>query len=351
MQSAIALRAPRLTAGTASCPTLKLSAVWLHLRQLAIGALLLASWQSPAAPATAFRTIKLATWNLEWLLTPSAFATLKGHCSSDDEFRRSAPRALPCNVAGRLERSAVDLAMLARYARSLNADVIAVQEVDGVNAARQVFADHEFCFTRSPALQNAGFAIRRGIPFRCEEDLVALSQDDAVRRGAAVVLFPGTADELHLLGVHLKSGCSSQRLDSPSKACGRLARQGPVLGNWVAAQSRAGHRFALLGDFNRDLLGEGGDGLWHQINRANAPGERLVSVASRADFRNCAIGLNHSGFIDYILLSPGLATRLVTDSVQRMTYSTVDAAHFKLSDHCPLAARLMLVSSPNEAAH
>ena len=326
-------------------------AVWLHLRLLAIGAVLLASWQSPAAPAPAFRTIKLATWNLEWLLTPSTFSALNGHCSTDDDFRRSAPRQLPCDVAGKLERSAVDLRMLARYARSLDADVIAVQEVDGVNAARQVFADHEFCFTRSPALQNAGFAIRHGIPFRCEEDLVALSQGDAVRRGAAVVLFPGTADELHLLGVHLKSGCSSQRLDSHSKACDRLARQGLVLENWVESQSRAGHRFALLGDFNRNLLGERGDGLLRQINRANAPGERLISVASRTDFRNCATGQRHSGFIDYILLGAGLAPRLVTDSVHRVTYSTADAAHFKLSDHCPLAARLMLVSGSHDATH
>lgn len=321
-------------------------------RALAVGvASLLASWPLLAAPpGDPPRMLKLATWNLEWLLTPVTFAALKGHCSTDDDTRRASPRQLPCDVAAGLERSAVDLATLARYAQSLNADVIALQEVDGANAARQVFANHQFCFTRSPGLQNAGFAIRAGIPFRCGEDVVALSQGDAVRRGVTVVLFPGSANELHLLGVHLKSGCSRQRLDSRNQACERLARQGPVLENWVAAQARAGHRFALLGDFNRDLLGEHGDGLWRQINRADSPSERLVSVANRADFRNCAPGLNHSGFIDYILLGASLAPSLITDSVQRMTYSTRDVAHFKLSDHCPLAARLRLVSAPQDAA-
>jgi endonuclease/exonuclease/phosphatase family metal-dependent hydrolase len=319
-------------------------------RAPAIGIALLASWQFSTAPAGEPPTLKLATWNLEWLLTPSTFAALKGHCSADDDSRRVSPRQLPCDVAGNLERSAVDLATLARYARALDADVIALQEVDGANAARQVFADYEFCFTRSPALQNAGFAIRRGIPFRCGEDVLALSQGDAMRRGVTVVLYPGSASELYLLGVHLKSGCSSQRLDSHNKACERLARQGPVIENWVATEARAGHRFALLGDFNRNLLGEHGDGLWQQINRGNSPAERLVSVASRADFRNCAPGMNHSGFIDYILLGATLAPRLVTDSIQRVTYSTADAAHFKLSDHCPLAARLTLVSAPHDAA-
>jgi endonuclease/exonuclease/phosphatase family metal-dependent hydrolase len=314
-------------------------------------AALLASSQLLAAPDGAPpHTLKLATWNLEWLLTPATFATLRGHCNADNS-RRDSPRQLPCDVAAGLERSAVDLGTLARYAQSLDADVIALQEVDGANAARQVFADHEFCFTHSPVLQNAGFAIRRGIPFRCEADIMALSQGDAVRRGVTVVLFPGSANELHLLGVHLKSGCSSQRLDSHGKACERLARQGPVLQHWVAAQARAGHRFALLGDFNRDLLGEHGDGLWREINRGDSPAERLISVASRGDFRNCAPGLNHSGFIDYILLGASLAPSLVTDSVQRITYSARDAAHFKLSDHCPLAARVALVSSPHQSTH
>lgn len=310
---------------------------------------LLAVWLTGMFAMTSAATsngIKLATWNLEWLLTPATFTALKSTCTEDDDKRRAAQRLLPCDVAANLERSAIDLAALAGYARRLDADVIAIQEVDGPGAAGQVFTDHNFCFTGSRALQNNGFAIRRGLPYRCGDDLEALSLGDSVRRGATVVLFPGTNHELHLLGVHLKSGCARPPLDSGPSACQKLARQIPALDAWIVAQARAGHRFALLGDFNRELLSERGatHTLWAEISDQHLPGATLFNVAAGESFRNCAKGQNHHGFIDQILLGQLLARQLVVGSFERVTWEARDASRLKLSDHCPVAVKLRIDS-------
>jgi endonuclease/exonuclease/phosphatase family metal-dependent hydrolase len=317
---------------------------------------LLAVWLTglfAMADAATATTIKLATWNMEWLLTPATFSALKPTCTENDEQRRASQRLLPCDVAEGLERSAIDIAALRRYAEQLDADVIAIQEVDGPNAARQVFPQHEFCFTGSKALQNNGFAIRRGVPYRCGEDLNALSLGDSVRRGATIVLYPGSDHELYLLGVHLKSGCARPPLDRGPSACEKLARQIPALEGWIDTEARAGHRYAVLGDFNRDLLAERGPArnaagrqrnIWGEISDGEPPGATLVNVAASDSFRNCAQGQNHSGFIDQILLDKLLARQLVAGSLERLTWDGRDAARLKLSDHCPVAVRLRIES-------
>jgi endonuclease/exonuclease/phosphatase family metal-dependent hydrolase len=298
---------------------------------------------SPQAPPPA-ATLRLATWNLDWLLTPEGFARLAPGCTRAGEERRSAARSIPCDVAADDERSATDLAGLARYGRALAADVVALQEVDGIEAARQVFPGYEFCFTGGPVVQNTGFALRPGIPHRCEPDLRALSLGDTLRRGAVLVLYPGTPRELHLLGVHLKSGCARERLAGSQKACVRLARQLPMLRDWLHGEQAAGHRFAVLGDFNRDLLAEvrrGDEGVWASLV-AGADAAQLHNTAEGEAHANCRRGQLHSGYIDYILLDGTLAAREIEGSFRRYGYEAQDAWRLKLSDHCPVALTLRL---------
>ncbi|MGH8252896.1 MAG: endonuclease/exonuclease/phosphatase family protein [Steroidobacteraceae bacterium] len=308
-----------------------------------------AAWIAAAAaavtpltsPGRAATTLKLATWNMEWFLTPATFNSLKGDCTRDEDAHRWNPRSIPCDVAATLERSSTDLRGMARVAERLDADVIAVEEVDGAAAASQVFRKHRFCFTGGHEVQNTGFAIRPGLPYRCGPDLMELSLGDQLRRGATLVLFPGTPRELYLLAVHLKSGCARGSLESRARACERLARQAPSLRDWIASQERAGHRFAVLGDFNRELQGERGEGLWSRIG-ASGPNNPLFNTADGEIFRNCFPGQTHTGYIDYILLGRALAPALQRGSFERLTYSPVDAWRLKLSDHCPVAIRLRL---------
>ena len=322
---------------TLLCPGARRAGVRWPVLASAMVLLLCSGRGLAAAPIT----VKLATWNLEWFLTPAGFHGLKDSCTRGEDQHRRNPRSIPCDVAANLERSATDIGAMAAYARRLDADVIALQEVDGEGAARQLFGNHNFCFTGGHEVQNTGFAIRRGLPYRCGADVLGLSLGDEVRRGATLTLYPGSRHELLLLGVHLKSGCARGHLASHSTACVRLARQAPALRSWVQYQSDAGRRFAVLGDFNRDLLAERGDGLWAQLAGGRSE-PALVNTAAGEPFRNCFPGQTHTGYIDYILLGRSLAPSLVRGSFERLTYSAADAWHTRLSDHCPIAIELRL---------
>jgi endonuclease/exonuclease/phosphatase family metal-dependent hydrolase len=321
--------------------------------------LLLACLGGSPARAAGTATLKLATWNLEWLMTPASFNALRASCTAPEAGTAAAPRAaraprsIPCDVAATLERGRADFAGLARYARRLDADVIALQEVDGPGAAALVFpaARYAFCFTAARAVQNTGFAIRRGIAYRCTADYLPLALGGRVRRGATLVLFPGTPAETHLLGVHLKSGCARGPMSPtpPSEACALLARQVAPLEAWIDNEAASGARFAVLGDFNRDLAAERGparapDGsqlnLWPEIDDGDPPGARLTNSAAGERFSNCARGRMHTGYIDQIVLGPALAAERVPGSFEHQGYGARDAWRLKLSDHCPVAIRL-----------
>ena len=290
-------------------------------------ATLLVLFSSAAAPASPPRELKLATWNLEWFMTPETLRALTPACMPADAPRDGARRAVPCDVAHELARSSEDIAALRRHARALDADVVALQEVDGPEAARLVFPDHEFCFSGRVAVQNNGFAIRRGLPFACGPELRDLSLDDDVRRGVEVRLFPGDGRRsCALLSVHLKSGCSRDPLDSARRGCGELARQIPVLEGWIDAQAREHKPFAVLGDFNRDLRREPpGTSLWAAIDDADPPEADLVNTAEGQTFQNCSPSQTFSGYIDYIVLGRRMARGLVPDSFGRALYRPRDA--------------------------
>jgi endonuclease/exonuclease/phosphatase family metal-dependent hydrolase len=291
-------------------------------------------------------SLKIATWNLEWFMRPETVRALTPTCLPRDAPREGARRALPCDVAHELARSNEDIAALRAYARSLDADVIALQETDGAEAARLVFPDYEFCFSGRIAVQNNGFAIRRGLPFSCGADLAELALADDVRRGVELVLFPATPRELRFLSVHLKSGCARDALDAPRPNCVELRRQVPFLESWIDAQA-AGHKaFAVLGDFNRDLQREpAGLSLWGEIDDANQTAADLVNTADGQKFQNCMPSQTFSGFIDYIVLGRDMARGLVPGSFGREIYRPRDALRRKLSDHCPVFIRLQVADA------
>jgi endonuclease/exonuclease/phosphatase family metal-dependent hydrolase len=314
----------------------------MYSRAAAILTLALFAAITNAAPAE----LKIATWNLEWFMTPETLRALTPACTPADAPRDGARRSVPCDVAHELERSREDITAMRRHAKSLDADIVALQEVDGPEAARLVFPDHEFCFSGRLAVQNNGFAIRRGLPFSCAPDVLELSMNDDVRRGVEARIFPGTPQELRLLSVHLKSGCSRDPLDSARSSCGELARQIPVLERWIDARASEHKPFAVLGDFNRDLRREpAGASVWAEIDDANPPGADLVNTAEGQAFQNCMPSQTFSGFIDYIVLGRQMAQGLVPGSFGRALFRPKDALRRKLSDHCPVYIRLRVADA------
>jgi endonuclease/exonuclease/phosphatase family metal-dependent hydrolase len=290
--------------------------------------------------------LKIATWNLEWFMTPETLRALTPACLSSDSPRDGARRSVPCDVAQELARSGEDVAALRRHARKLDADVIALQEVDGEPAAGLVFVGYEFCFSKRVGVQNNGFAIRRGLPFACGPELTDLSLRDDVRRGVELRLFPDTPRELRLLSVHLKSGCARDALGSARPACAVLSSQVPILERWIDTQASANVPFAVLGDFNRDLRREPpGASFWAEIDDSDPQGADLVNTAEGQRFENCSPAQTFTGYIDYIILGRKMARGLVAHSFGRELFRPRDALRRKLSDHCPVFVRIRMADA------
>lgn len=273
------------------------------------------------ASAVQAAELRVATWNLEWLTA-----------------RRAGDPALPEDV--RPKRSE-DIDILRRYALTLDADVIAFQEVDGPEMAARVFPAERYVIvtTGDDVVQRVGFAVRRGITVHRNPDLAGLDVFPAaahrLRSGADITLdLPGA--KLRLLAVHLKTGCNHDRLSSVggiSRVCETLHRQVAPLQGWIAQRREEGVPFVLLGDFNRRM--DGRDELLAALTVA-AP----LTRATEGRGSPCWGG---GSFIDHILAGGAARSWMVPDSLRVMVYrGTGEAAKEQLSDHCPVSVRFRL---------
>jgi endonuclease/exonuclease/phosphatase family metal-dependent hydrolase len=265
-----------------------------------------------ATPAAA-QELKLATWNIAWLTTKPA-----GH------------PALPRRLATRTE---ADFARLRAYAERLEADIVALQEVDGRLAAARVFdaTEYDFHFTSETDVQGVGFAIRKGLRWRANDDLVALGLRERLRRGADITV-ETRAGPLRLLSVHLKGGCIRDRLDSPRPDCDDLERQAEILAGWVRARAAERAAFAILGDFNRQMNAEEGF-----LSRLTGAAPLTLATGGRA---NPCWGRDW-GFIDHIALGGGARAWLSDGSLRVMVYRENDRRlEDRISDHCPVSVRM-----------
>ena len=280
--------------------------------------LFLAALLITAAQPAAARVLKIATWNLEWLT-----------------LRPAGDQALPETVT---PKRAEDRALLRRYAAALDADVIALEEVDGPEAAAGIFTPdrYDLFFSHDDVVQRVGFAVRRGIAVRQNPDLVALdiypNAHFRLRSGVDITLgFPNAL--VRLLGVHLKSGCHYGALGgNPGRVCDTLRRQIPPLQGWIAERRDEGVPFVLLGDFNRRM--DGRDEMMAALNQA-APLLRVTEGHSTP----CWGG---NSFIDHIMLGGAARAWLEPNSMRVMVYREGEEAKERLSDHCPVSIRLDL---------
>ncbi|MGQ0384240.1 MAG: hypothetical protein ACT4UP_06125 [Gammaproteobacteria bacterium] len=313
------------------------------MRRLALLAVL-----ALAAQAAAAERLMLATWNLEWMMTPATFDGLAARCLPAGVRAGGSDRAIPCSIVPHARWSAEDIARVSGFAKRVPADVVALQETDGTEVAARIFADHGFCFTKRRHVQNVGFAVRRGIPFRCNRDYRALGlEDNDVRWGADVTLYPGTRREIRLLAVHLKSSCNRGPLTDWRPDCRVLQEQVPVLETWVDRRAREGAAFAVIGDFNRRFGSESEaarDGrnriqaMWPELDDGEPAGADLVNAGADARVVNCNNGQGARALIDHFVLGRRLARRLVPDSFREWDYRGVG----RWPDHCLLTIEIEL---------
>jgi len=297
------------------------------------------------------KRVRVASWNVEYLMTPQTHLALRANCAENGGMVGGDDRTLPCAITKREPRTAQDYESLRRYAAELRADIVALQEVDGPDAAAQVFPGYDYCFSTRGHAQKNGFAIRRGLPHRCEPEYEPLSVNNAVRRGVVVTFFPGTANEFRLMSVHLKSGCPAGPLTAPGRNCDLLTKQVAALESWIEAEANAGHRFGVLGDFNRRFSIEKGgardaegrlQNVYAEIDDGVPAASKLTNVTAKARFTACTTDSEYREYIDTILLGRDLAKSIVKKSFVRVVFNDQDAKQRWLSDHCPVGIELGL---------
>ena len=288
---------------------------------------------SNGRPPALAEWIRIATWNLNRL-----------HWRTGGTLWR-----------GAAARSPEDYRTLARYARVLNADVIAFQEVNGPRAAARVFPprDYDLHFSsrydaRYDDIYN-GFAVRKGafdeVAKRDHEALGLRAGSRYQLRWGVDLMVARDGRKLRLLNVHLKSKCFNKSLRNPrSRACRTLARQVEPLEAWIDARWREGVPFVVLGDFNREIDRNGErDHLWTAIADGDPPGLVLQWLSAGRD-PACWRGTSrhHRYPIDFFVFGARAWTRVDAASFRQVVWTDADADPRRglPSDHCPIAVDL-----------
>lgn len=336
--------------------------------------------QFAAAPLAAAELL-IATWNLE-------------HLAARDG-------------AGCRPRDGEDYAALGRVAERLDADIVALQEVENAAAVARVFDRDEYeiiISSRDARLSDdcrgmpgqartplrTGFVVRRaslnrqGLAWRARPAFEALGLEglrwgtwlsigraritqNEGQRGADSR--PDQTAQLELLSLHLKSGCHYGPLGSDSELrrlrrhqCQQLRRQRGILEEWVDAQVTMGRPFVLAGDFNRQLdqpndhfwnaLDDGEVCQWRphpELGRQCLPGTARPELGVRLSLAGAGqpfpfpLNPRYPYAIDHILAGGPAADWLVEGSYEVLSYRERQPAP---SDHHPVSVRVRLPWAP-----
>ncbi|MBD1559053.1 endonuclease/exonuclease/phosphatase family protein [Vibrio sp. S9_S30] len=282
----------------------------------------------PAASAE----FAFSTWNLEWLTT---------HPSKKIESS---------------QRVARDFNMLNKAFDKVSEQswhIMSFQEVDSEEALKRVTGPgyQYFLSERSrnkhqdlqfeDINQYTGFAVSEGINVQNRDDInLTPSQYNKLRFATYIVVYPPTRKPIHLLSIHLKSGCFAARKNT--KSCKVLAKQGKSLNAWIKERQRNDQSYVILGDFNHNLAYPN-DWLWRILTKNVNDHIVLNSKNTKAECRvrsrsNPTKTHQYRNLIDHIVSSPDLALR----QAKQVAFTKHDVLNYRLSDHCPLVSKAKL---------
>ena len=264
-------------------------------------------------PVVLAEPLVLATWNIE-------------HLNEDD------------NV-GCLPRTGDDYLYIADRIRALNADVIAIQEVESVKAAYRVFPIDEWVvlMSRRPNTrgddggpicwetedrhlrhQATGIAVRPNANFETHEGFAALAVDNPDQRWGSDVTIRRDDLSFRLLSVHLASGCWGPEEDvddSRAPICTTLQGQIAQLVKWIQERNAQQEAFVVLGDFNRRLT-MAGDWAASQLLAEELNTSLLTANLRDGTTTEDWCDAQYPDLIDHIIVSNSLVGRIVADSTQ-----------------------------------
>ncbi len=279
---------------------------------------------------TQAKEIKLASWNIAWL----------GSHENN-------------------QRTAADYQMLASYAKQLDADIIALQEVENEYWARKVFGDdYDYYFSTKDWVQRVGVAVKKSKGFNVKAKEYKELGIGKVRNGMDITL---TRDgkTVRLLAVHLKSGCLSKPLDNRSvaampsssykeikrkEACTKLSKQIKPLAQWINFRSAEDSAYIVLGDFNRRFSEDIAStlskdkGLWQALHDEDREALWTPTTARNPD----CWGGHYKDYIDHIIFSPKAKKKYIVHSFKQLVFQPkyTKKRSQNLSDHCPISVKL-----------
>ncbi|GAB3245665.1 endonuclease/exonuclease/phosphatase family protein [Chitinimonas naiadis] len=354
------------------------------------------------AAGTFAEPITVASWNFGWLrnepvpeaLWPTCQALPQGRDEREQAMASLCDKTYPSDKTAREQcmtqhpcrwtpRRAEAYKILGEISGVINADVIAVQEVEGTAALEKVFPGYKVFVAGDDWLQKVGFAVRadkfKEVSFKDYEGL-AKAMGDRRGRGGELTVVDKAGKTIKFFNVHLKSGCFDKPLgrdeevstdiakgiskerfndDGSMKAkprsedtasCNILARQVKPLEQWIDGAAASGIPYVLLGDFNRRFDSalevnapartEQGNQLtiWKEINDSEPPESTLTRINER---RRTVDACSHKGrypvMIDHIIVSKSLAAGVQANSFRQWPVNIEDP---ELSDHCPISAVL-----------
>lgn len=246
--------------------------------------------------------------------------------------------------AGTVARNETQVALLKSYGDKMNADIIALQEVDGAQAAARLFdaSAFDFHFTARNSRERVGFAYKKGLNVTTHPDVTSIQHGDNLRWGADVTLTREDGSSIRMLNVHLKSRCwSTPEGGTPPSfedagSCETLKKQGESIDEWIEARRAASEAFVVIGDFNHNF--SAADMFWKRFwaddttQDLNSP---TFSETSRCytQFPN---------YIEHIAMSPQVWAQVKPGSFEQTTFSNSDLATNQdiLSDHCPMVVEI-----------
>lgn len=270
-------------------------------------------------PAQSAQELRIASWNLEHLAET--------------------------NASGCRPRDDADYAALRTHAATLDADIVAFQEIESVAAAQRVFDPAVYDIVMETRLgtpnskppcngnpqyrlnrQATGFAVKKGLPVERHPDLVALQDGDPnLRSGVDITVTRPHGAPIRLLSVHLKSGCAG---GTSGASCETLKRQAEALEHWIDARATETAPFAVLGDFNRRLALPD-DPLWAMLDRPPGPTDLYLAAGTKTP--KC--DPKYTSFIDHVVVDPRLASEV--HDFWEFTYPGE-----RLSDHCAISVSI-----------
>ncbi|CAH6904653.1 Metal-dependent hydrolase [Vibrio chagasii] len=268
--------------------------------------------------------LTISSWNIEWLSTNEAV----------NKFSN--------------KRDQADFDKLEEYFQSLNADVVAFQEVDDINAIQRVAGDQYKILMSDRALpknsnrqfkevnQYTGFAVRKEVSLTDYADFPLESSSNSKLRFASYIVIETETKPIHMLSVHLKAGCSGAY--KSNRDCSRLKEQAQQLNKWIKQRERNNEDYAILGDFNHNLA-YSRDWMWKELTQYTDA--QLATRKTRAD---CKVRSNRNSHrthqfrsvIDHIVVSESLNA----DPAKQQVFETQDVLDYKLSDHCPVSTTI-----------